>query len=174
MGRIQEEFTREWLLGNCTWYTFLPLEWGPTQRMDDRRWISLWFVFTIPFYETLGHSGSLKSLSLLLSGHLFNPRICLLVTAPERLVSKHQPSPVSFWDPVLVVHAAGGPHLTGAALMHSTHPSARLAIFENQRRRSGALRSLCGAGPTQLYFGVFACLRNIFHCFEFDENVFSH
>ena len=61
-----------------------------------------------------------------------------------------------------MVHAAGGPHLTGAALMHSTHPSALLAIFENQRRRSGALRSLCGAGPTQLYFGVFACLRNIF------------
>lgn len=73
-----------------------------------------------------------------------------------------------------MVHAAGGPHLTGAALMHSKHPSAHLAILENQSRRSGALRNLCGAGPTQLYFGVFACLRNIFHCFEFDENVFSH
>lgn len=83
-------------------------------------------------------------------------------------MGKHQPSPMSFQEPVLVVHPVGGPHLTGVALIPSTHPSAHLAIFEKQRRRPGALRNLCGVG--QPYFGGFACLRNIFHCFEFDEN----
>ena len=85
-------------------------------------------------------------MSLSASGRLFNPRTCLQVTAPEGLEVKHQPSPVSFQDPVLVVHPVGGPHLIGVALIHSTYPSAHLAIFEKQRRRPGALRNLCGVG----------------------------
>lgn len=155
--------------GNCFRETVLSF-WVRSHPMDNRRGTSLWFVLTFPIYETLSHRRSLTSLSPFPSGCHFSPRNCLQVMASEGLVAKHQPAPMFFQDPALVVPPAEGSHLTGAALMYSTHSAAHLAIFENQRR-PGALRNLCRAGPTQLYFGFFACLRNIFHCFEFDENM---
>lgn len=47
-----------------------------------------------------------------------------------------------------------------------------VSLFTDNRGR--VLRSLSGPGQTQLQLEFFACLKNIFHCFEFDENVFSH
>lgn len=49
---------------------------------------------------------------------------------------------VSSRDPVPGAPPAGSQHLTRAALIYSAHPSAPLAISENQRRRPGR-RGIC-------------------------------
>lgn len=157
--------------------------WNEVTYNSWQKWTSVWLVFPFQFYDILGQWMNSAYLS---QAHLFPPYSAFWVLPPcwgpvlsahtirgsgdQASASKTSLLRILSW----VVHPKENLYLICAPLIYSTHPSAQYAIFEIPRKETMGVRNLRRAGQTQLYFGFFACLKNIFHCFEFDENVFSH